>query len=774
MGWSLGFLKRFTGSKKPRAKKSRRGAHGPFSGYHRALRCESLEERRLLTTHIPAGPITTSTTWGSDTVYVLDGTVEVRDNAQLTIPSGVVIQGSALYINDDGSGGSLVANGVNFQNTLQVYSNAQVSLSGNQFLSGDVYIAPELASSLAGNTFAAGSTVNIFGGTLAASATLPAITNVAKYSLNSTLYVRNGTSLTIAGGNTITSSYSYLYVNDDGSGGSLSASGVNFQSEVYLCAGAQLTLSGDQFVSGDVYVAPELAASLAGNTFPANSTVNILGGTLDVSTTLPAITDVAKYSLNSSLYVRNGTSLTIAGGNAITGSYSYLYVDDDGSGGSLSASGASFQTEVYLDAGAQLTLNGDSFLSGDVYVAPQLAGSLAGNTFPAGSTVNILGGTLAVSTTLPAITNVAKYDLNSTLYVRNGTSLTIASGLIITDMWLEVDDDGSGGSLSASGVNFQSRVYLDAGAQLSLSGDSFLSGDVYVVPQLAVSLVGNNFPAGATVDIVGGTLATSVTLPAITNVAKYDLNSSLYVRNGTSLTIASGLIITDMWLEVNDDGSGGSLSANGVNFQSRVYLYGGAQLSLSGDSFLSGDVYVAPQLATSLAGNTFPAGSTVDILGGTLAASVTLPAITNVAKYDFYNFVYVRNGASLTIASGLTITDSYLFVDDDGSGGSLSAGGVTFQNEVRLYAGASLPERGQLPQRRRVRRSAVGDVPGGRQLSRRLDREHSRRHACGFRDPAGHYERRQVRSLQHALRAERHDPHHRQRSDDHRLVPGGR
>ena len=139
-----------------------------------------------------SGQITTNTVWDvADSPYNLTGTVYVESGATLTIQSGVQVQGSALYVNDNGHGGTLSATGVTFNNTIYLISGATATLSGDNFLSGDVYVAPELAASLVGNNFPASSTVNIMGGTLSTSATLPSITNLSTYNLNGRGYLIN-------------------------------------------------------------------------------------------------------------------------------------------------------------------------------------------------------------------------------------------------------------------------------------------------------------------------------------------------------------------------------------------------------------------------------------------------------------------------------------------------------------------------------------------------------------------------------------------------------
>ena len=504
------------------------------------------------------------------------------------------------------------------------------------------------------------------------------------YNLTSSVYVEKGAKLTIEPGVQVQGDA--LYVNDSSNtGGALSANNVNFQNQVELYANAVVSLSGAQFLSGKLYVAPQLATSLVNSVFQAGSTVNILGGTLTGPATIPAITNVSNYDLWPTLYVESGGSLTIAGGNTITDSGLYIN-DSSNTGGALSANNVNFQNQVELYANAVVSLSGAQFLSGKLYVAPQLATSLVNSVFQAGSTVNILGGTLTGPATIPAITNVSNYDLWPTLYVESGGSLTIASGNTITDSGLYVNDSSNtGGALSANNVNFQNQVELYANAVVSLSGAQFLSGKLYVAPQLATSLVNSVFQAGSTVNILGGTLTGPATIPAITNVSNYDLWPTLYVESGGSLTIAGGNTITDAGLYINDSSNtGGALSANNVNFQNQVELYANAVVSLSGAQFLSGKLYVAPQLATSLVNSVFQAGSTVNILGGTLTGPATIPAITNVSNYDLWPTLYVESGGSLTIASGNTITDAGLYISDDGSGGALAATGVTFKNQVTL------------------------------------------------------------------------------------------
>ena len=324
-----------------------------------------------------------------------------------------------------------------------------------------------------------------------------------------------------------------------------------------------------------------------------------------------------------------------------------------------------------------------------MYVDAALATSLSGNTFPASSTVGVLYGTLKTSATLPHIANVTAYSLSG-LYVDSGATLTIAHPNTVTGSGLYIDDDGSGGALSASTVNFQnSRVELDQGATASLYAAEFLSNNVYVDATLASSLSNCSFPGSSTVGVLYGTLTTSAILPGIVNVTAYSLGG-LYIDSGGALVIASPSAITGAGLYVNDNGSGGTLAANSVTFQnSRVELDFGAMVNLTNDHFLANNVYVDATLANSLSGNFFPYGSTVSVLYGRLTTSAGLPRIVNVADYSLAG-LYIEGGGSLSIGNQNTITGAGLYVDDDGSGGTLAAMGVTFQNSrVELDAGAT-------------------------------------------------------------------------------------
>ncbi len=589
-----------------------------LSPYHRRLVVEPLEDRRLLSVAVPAGPLAGSQTWyAANGPYILsNGNVEVRGGVTLTIQAGVQVQGwGALLVSDNGTGGNLVAQGVTFTNEVYLYPGEGVpSLSGDTF-SGGVDVAAALANSLATDTVPNTANVDIQNGNITSSVFFPLITGGSSYYVDYTgngLNVRGGGTLTIASGNTI-SGYN-LNVSDDGTGGNLVASGVTFSNKVYLYPGAIPSLSGDTF-SGSVDVAAALANSLATDIVPNTANVDIQNGNVTSSVFFPLITGGSSYYIDytsNGLNVRGGGTLTIASGNTISG-YK-LNVSDDGTGGNLVAQGVTFTNEVYLYPGeAAPSLSGDTF-SGGVDVAAALANSLATDIVPNTANVDIQNGNVTSCVFFPLITGGSSYYIDYTsngLNVRGGGTLTIASGNTISGYKLNVSDDGTGGNLVAQGVTFTNEVYLYPGeAAPSLSGDTF-SGGVDVAAALANSLATDTVPNTANVDIQNGNVTSSVFFPLIAGGSSYYIDytsNGLNVRGGGTLTIASGNTISGYKLNVSDDGSGGSLVAVGVTFADQITLGAGSTGTVAFDTFANaGYNYFDGQMGTTVTDDNFAA-----------------------------------------------------------------------------------------------------------------------------------------------------------------------
>jgi hypothetical protein len=710
--------------------KTRRSAFA-LSPYHRRLRCEPLEERRLLTV------ISSDTTWTAS--KVLTDNVYVESGATLTIQSGVQVQGSyALYIADDGTHAGLSASGVTFSDKVYLDFNATVSLSGNQF-NGGVDVAAQLVSTLVGNTFS-NSTMDIQSGVITTAVTFPKISGLTNYSLDYApvtingatvhgLHIRNGGSLTISDGDTISGTYGSggsgynLYVDDDGSGGTLKddgTGGVIFTNGVYIYNGATVSLNGDTFVAagqnGNFYfigvdIAAQLATSLANDTFQgSNATMDIRSGVITTAVTFPKISGLTNYSLDvaavtvngasvSGLHIRNGGSLTIDNGDTISGTWGSggsgynLYVDDDGSGGTLKDDGTGgviFTNGVYIYNGATVSLNGDTFVAagqnGNFYfigvdIAAQLATSLANDSFQgSNATMDIRSGVITTAVTFPKISGLTNYSLDvaavtvngasvSGLHIRNGGSLTIDNGDTISGTWgsggsgynLYVDDDGSGGTLKddgTGGVIFTNGVYIYNGATVSLNGDTFVAagqnGKFYfigvdIAAQLATSLAGDVFQgSNATMDIQSGVITTAVTFPKIIGLSTYsvDASSGLNVRGGGSLTIACGNIISGYPLDISDDGSGGTLNAEDVTFSDQLTLGPTSGGLLEFDAFnyngydnFDGQMQATVKDDSFLASNAHAQGSvgpTINLANNYWGPGMTDSLIRQEKIYDYY------------------------------------------------------------------------------------------------------------------------------------------
>ena len=507
-----------------------------------------------LATDVPGQNITVNTVWDvAHSPYNLTGTVSVRSGATLTIQSGVQVQGSDLYVNDNGSGGTLLATGVSFSNHVVLNSGAVVTLSGNHFLSGAVWAAPAMVTSLVGNNFPPNSTVTVYGGTLTGSATIPSITNVSTYNLQNDLSIGNGGSLTIASGNTI--SGSDLFVN---SGGTLLATGVSFSNHVVLNSGAVVTtLSGNHFLSGAVWAAPAMVTSLVGNNFPPNSTVTVYGGTLTGSATIPSITNVSTYNLQNDLSIGNGGSLTIASGNTISGSD--LFVN---SGGTLLATGVTFSDQLILGSGSNGRLEFDTFTtSGWNYFDGHMLVTVINNNF-AGSRVHAQGtggpinlaGNYWGTTDLAAIAQNKIYDHTDSA---NQPVIDFASPLATAPVWQPVAtftitaSAGANGSISPNGsiiknagdsqmftatpvANYTVNQWLVDGAVVQTGSTSYTLPNIQAIHSVTVSFKANTAP---------------VTPPAISNVSPpaypasnanqtMTINGSSF-QNGATLTFVN-------------------------------------------------------------------------------------------------------------------------------------------------------------------------------------------------------------------------------------------
>ncbi|HVT79708.1 MAG TPA: hypothetical protein VHM90_03545, partial [Phycisphaerae bacterium] len=651
------------------------------------------------------------------------------------------------------TGGTLTQNVFNVAPRLDASAQSALIFSGNTLNAG-VTVHPEFVPKLPNNTFAPGSTINVLNNrSINANTIWPVITNVNQYQITWTgevgqyaqpVWVRNGAVLTIANGVTVNAddiTLRYLSVADDGKSGKIIADNVTFNARVVLASSAtgsitnsafnqafsasqpgpsgltlgsnlfnqsaaldvsaagNLNLTGNTFSAG-ASVHPELVPKLVNNTFGPSSTVSIFNNrAINTNTTWPLIPNVNQYQIiwtgevgqyAQPVWVHNGAILTIASGVTVGAddpSLRYLAVADDGKSGKIVADNVTFNTRVALGSSVTgtitnsalnqafslglpgtfgFTLSGNQFaktpvldvlasgnlnLTGNTFTAgasvhPELVPKLANNAFAPSSIVGILNNrSINTSTTWPVIANVNQYQIIWTsevgqyaqpVWVRNGAVLTIAGGVTVSAddpslRYLSVADDGKSGKIIADNVTFNTRVSLGSSATGTIT-NSFLNQ------------------------------AFSMGLPGTFG---FTLSSNQFAKAPSLDVIASG------------------------------------NLNLTGNSFTAG-VSVHPELVPKLINNTFGPSSTVGIFNNrSINTNTTWPVIANVNQYQiiwtnevgqYAQPVWVRNGAVLTIASGVTVSADdpslrYLSVADDGKSGKIIADQVTFS--TRLVLGSS-------------------------------------------------------------------------------------
>ncbi|WP_166831288.1 beta strand repeat-containing protein [Thalassoroseus pseudoceratinae] len=482
------------------------------------------------------------------------------------------------------------------------------------------------------------------------------------YRLTGDVIVQDGATLTIANGVTVSASSASneLFIGSGSAGGRIDADGVTFTADVVLRSDAGLiqpnalanntfqadlivqddnpsttNLTGNTF-QADPTVHPEAIPVLAGNTFDAGTTVNVSGGTVNVDTTWPLLTNVVAYSLAGDVLVSGGAELTVATGNRVdqANTSQEFFISNDGSGAGLNANGVTFTADAFFEPSATgvLTSNtiiGDFQFEGDsttglnvsnndfqgvVSVHPEFVPLIAGNTFASGTTLTVQGGTVDTDTTWPVIPNVVAYHLFDSVFVSNSSTLTIASGNQVTQRDSNrnfiVSNDSSGAGLVADNVTLGAGALLRASATGSLTNNTIVavysfedgstsgltvSGNDFqtapsVHPEFIPLITGNTFASGTTLTVQGGTVDTDITWPVIPNVVAYHLFDSVFVSNSATLTIASGNQVTQRDSNrnfiVSNDSSGAGLVADGVT------LGAGALLRLSATGSLTNNTIV--------------------------------------------------------------------------------------------------------------------------------------------------------------------------------------
>jgi hypothetical protein len=392
------------------------------------------------------------------------------------------------------------------------------------------------------------------------------------------------------------------------------------------------------------------------------------------------------YVLTGDVFVRQGHTLNVEPGVVIrsTTSANELVVSDDGSGGTLNLNGSpgntiQVQNSLVMGAAAGGAINGVNFtpssavtlnaakgtpltiansaFNGAVIVHPEFVPNLPlnGNTFAPNTVVQLIGNSVVDGdTTWPAIPNVSRYEIRNSsnfnppesIYVRSGATLTIAAGVTVNSQQPDFDqlvigDTGTGGRLVVAGT-----------AALPASIEAWTS-------------VQNN----ASADVDYATFAGAFNLSSTDSVAL----DHVTFANSSTVTLNAAK---------------------------------GTPLTIGNTVFNEAALIVHPEFVPSLPlnGNTFAPNTVVQLIGNTVVdADTTWTAIPNVSRYEIRNTsnfnppesVFVRSGATLTIAPGVTVNSQQpdfdqLVIADNGTGGKLVANNVTLNARVAVGLGGSI------------------------------------------------------------------------------------
>ena len=346
--------------------------------------------------------------------FRLVGDVAVRNGAVLTVADGSTVQSAFdsfdLKVSNDNSGAGLAANDVMFSAVVGFSPNSSGSVT-NSVINGpftieddstsalvfesnsfevDPRIHPEFTQRMPLNTFAAGSVIDVIGGTIDVDTLWTNIPNVAQYRLVGDVAVRNGAMLTVADGSTVQSAFDSfdLKVSNDNSGAGLTANDVTFSAVVGFSDNSsgsvtnsvingQFTFEDDStsvlvFESNSFEVDPrvqgEFIERMPLNTFASGSIINVLGGIIDVDTSWANIPNVAEYRLVGDVRVRNGATLTLADATTVQAEFNSweLFIADDSSGAALTAANMRFIAELIASDTAVLDLKCVEFRSNPV------------------------------------------------------------------------------------------------------------------------------------------------------------------------------------------------------------------------------------------------------------------------------------------------------------------------------------------------------------------------------------------------------------------------
>jgi autotransporter-associated beta strand protein len=600
------------------------------------------------------------------------GTVTVADGATLEL-SGGVSPANALAITGSGVGGAGVVHNVSGTNTLSgtitaggastiaADSGTTLNLTGNLTGAGR-----DLTFAGAGNiaasrittgtgavtvnstgtvTYNGGSTANTYtGDTTVNSGTLVLAKTGGTTAIAGNLAVNGGTvqlnagnqiadtaSVALAGSGTLnlngqsetlgqlTSASSATTVALGA--GALTLSGPNNSSSNYAgaitgAAGSSVTVNG----SGKVYLTGN-NSGFSGSTSVTNGTLNVSGSNNVLGSGAVSVSNAGNFQLQGGITLGNAVTINgtgtsgngaiqnFAGTNTLSGSLTVAgssRIESDA--GTLTLGGNVGLGSSSLNVGGNANTNISGVISGSGGISKDGAGTLtlsASNTYTGATAVNagtlVLGANnVLANTTAVSIAAGATFDVNGktdTIGSLSGAgTLAIASGTLIAG---NATNTTFSGSLTGNGtLTKQGSGVLTLSSNTSFGGDVNVTGGTLEFTATLPSIAGTlTLGAGSTLRLTGASLAVG-TLHITGNTVLDFGGSSASILNATNFIIDAGVTLVSVtnWTNASDyfyaqGWSGSTLGTRGLGSETQVTFAGS---SSSQTAWLSYDHQITP------------------------------------------------------------------------------------------------------------------------------------------------------------------------------------
>ncbi|MGE3540528.1 MAG: right-handed parallel beta-helix repeat-containing protein [Candidatus Tectimicrobiota bacterium] len=626
--------------------------------------------------------------------FNMQSTLTVASGVTLTIASGVTVQGQSrtLVVN-----GSLQADGVTFMDVFVDYRDGGAGNLRNSTLTGTGPI------SLSGTSTLTPATPIISNNTITTSGVAIDIRGTARPTVRDNVITTNSRGLRYAdasGGtatsNTIrfqlqgSSSRVGIEVNNSASPGvennTIEDDPTRNDTGIYLGVDALSTAAvrtnnicttgGDTpLVFGLGVFRVPIQVSVSGNTFPCGlgTGAQIVSGTVNNNAQLQALNGFSTYTIQSTVTVAAGVTLTIPGGLTLQGqSFNRSLVVN----GVLNATGATF-VDVSLDYrdGSGGTVQNSTFMgsspiafSGSSPLTPA-APVITGNTITATSVGIDVSGTArptlsnnAITTNAVGVryTSTARGSMtgNSIAFQPEGSSgrrgVEVSQTAAPNIDGNSITDDPTRNDIGIQLlVDTSSTVMVKNNSICATGGDNPLVLGLGVFGSVMNAVVtGNTFPCGQgeNIALASGTLTGNTMLRSLDGLSTFTLQSTVTVPSGVTLSIPAGITVQGLnrTLRVN-----GILNADGATFADVFLDFPSGSRGTIQHSTLSGPTFSAGLSLTSavmtLRNNLIERFSTALDLAGT----ATVTAEDNVFRANTTVFRFQAATVRATIANNL-------------------------------------------------------------------------------------------------------------------------